>query len=265
MFESLIMSKGYGMVVLASLVFARITVFMALLPVVHKRVPIKVLVVLSALVSYLIANRLSPTIHLDANTFTFMPFLLETLKNSFIGLVFGASVLFAFEIIAFVGQTLGIASQMSMASMFDPVNGTNNSSVTTAITIMFSLYFINAGGFLVFIEFFMRSFQSFGVIGANVGSMNLKAFVLQFSNVVSSGVAIGIPFILASLMLNGAMAVLSRMASSFNTFSVGIPVVILVFITALSYFIPDILMQINVVMMSTLDGYAASLITPMQS
>ena len=250
------------MVVLASLVFARISVFMALLPILHKRVPVKVLVILSALISYIIAGMLAPTINLDVSAFTFMPFLLETLKNSFIGLVFGSSVLFAFEVIAFVGQTLGIASQMSMASMFDPVNGTNNSSVTTAITIMFSLYFINAGGFLVFIEFFIRSFQSFAVIGSNVGSMNLKAFILQFSNVVSGGVAIGVPFMLASLMLNGAMAVLSRMASSFNTFSVGVPLVLTVFITALGFFIPNVLMQIDVVFMNVLNGFATSLLLP---
>ncbi|UKA04631.1 flagellar biosynthetic protein FliR [Photobacterium damselae] len=249
------------MVVLASLVFARITVFMTLLPIIQKRVPVKALVVLSVLISYLIAGRLSNVVHIDTNTFTLMHFLFEMVKNSFIGFVFGASVLFSFEIVAFVGQALGVASQLSMASMFDPVNGTNNSSVTTAITIMFSLYFIDAGGFLVILDFFGRSFQSFGVIGSNIDSINLKAFILQFSNVISAGIAVGVPFLLASLMLNGAMAVLSRMASSFNTFSVGIPVVIVVFITALGYFIPDILMQINVVMLSTMDGFLDSMLT----
>ena len=260
MFESLLMGSGYNVVVLVSLVFARITMFLAMMPVIHKRIPIKVLVVLSVLISYLIATRLSPLVHIDQITFGSMAWFMETLKNCFIGFVFGGMVLFSFEIVSFVGQTLGIASQMSMASMFDPVNGTNNSSVTTAMIIMFSLYFVNAGGFLVFIEFFMRSFETFNVIGSNVAAVSLKAFVLQFGNVITSGVAIGIPFVLASLMLNGGMAVLSRMASSFNTFSVGIPLIIVIFITALGFFIPNMLLQINIVMMSAMDGFSSSLL-----
>ena len=262
MFESLLVGKGCGAVVLASLVFARVTVFFVMMPIIHKRVPIKVIATLSVLISCLIAHRLSPCTHIEQVTFGTMQWGEETLKNGFIGGVFGAAVLLSFEVVAFLGQTLSISSQMSMASMFDPVNGTNNSSITTALTIMFSLYFVNAGGFLVLIEFFERSFETFSVIGSGVSSMNLNAFSLQFGNVISSGVAMGVPFLLASLMLNGGMAVLSRMAPSFNTFSVGAPLVMVVFMTALSFYIPDILIELNTTVMSAMNGFGDAIISP---
>ncbi|PSV01128.1 flagellar biosynthetic protein FliR [Photobacterium kishitanii] len=259
MLESFLLDQSFSFVVSSVLIMVRLVAFFSIVPMINKHVPKKAMVCFCGVLTLIIAQRLSPLLSVEQSTYMTSDILLDMVRNSFIGFVYGVALLCVFEVITIMGTLIAYACQMGFASMLDPVNGTNNSVVSNLFMIMYSLFFVSGGGLLGFISFFGDSFAHYPAVGSNILSIDLHGFALQLGDVFSMALVLALPFIAASLLLNAGLAVISKMAPSFNLFSIGFPLCIMCFIMSLSVCMPTMLASINVSIVHLMEAYRSAL------
>lgn len=255
MLETFLLNQNFNYVVASVMAMVRVVSFFLVVPVLHRRVPPSAIACFCAVMSFVIAQRLAPLLVVDPSTYTTPAVVLDMARNAFIGFIYGVALLCTFEVITIMGTVIANACQMGFASMVDPANGTNNSVVSNLFMIIYSLFFVSGGGLIGFITFFGDSFSYYPAMGSNILAMDLRGFAVQFGNVFSMALVLGLPFVAASLLLNTGLAVVSKMAPSFNLFSIGFPLCIMCFILSLGVCMPAVLSSINVSIAHLMHGY----------
>lgn len=181
------------------------------------------------------------------------------LQNMLVGFLYGASLLLVFEIIGIVGIMIAYASGLGMLQMLDPSGSGNSSIITNVLNITFGLVFISSGGLLVFVDFITHSFGSFPVGGFELDALTFKLFVYEFGNVFKTGIMIAIPFTGCALLLNVALAVVSKSAPAMNLFTIGFPLSVLLGLLTLGAVMPFLLADLNTYVLSLSESYKSFL------
>ena len=173
------------------LLFARILAFMAFMPVFgHKSVSATLRVALT----FYFTLFLYPLV--DGNTYTYTTdgdFILAIISELTLGLVASIFVQIVFSAIQIVGDLIGFATSLSMASMFDPATGTQQGIVSRFLyMIVLVLYFesgmyevtlymlANSIGIIHIGEFNLYDYDDVSMAISEVSNMFLFAFSFAF-------------------------------------------------------------------------------------
>jgi flagellar biosynthetic protein FliR len=165
---------------------------------------------------------------------------LVIMQQLLIGVVIGFIMQLAFEAVMFGGEIIAYSMGLSFAQMVDPARGVSAPLVGQFLSIFVTLLFLATNGHLLLIQLISDSFHTFPVSSVGFGAAELEA-VVKFSGIlVSGGVRVALPMMIALLLANLAFGVMSRATPSLNLQSVGFPISLAAGLLLLLYCLPGV-------------------------
>lgn len=160
-------------------------------------------------------------------------------SNLLIGLALGFTVRLVFAAVELAGEAMGLQMGLSFGAFFNPAAGSNANSVAGFLSLITLLLFVSIDGPLMLIHAVAESFVLFPV-DAPFPATGLLDLALRGSQVFALGLALALPFVAVSLLVNVILGVMARIAPQFNIFAVGFPLTILIGLGTLLLLLPYI-------------------------
>jgi len=188
-------------------------------------VPKRVRVLLAGVLALAIAPLLPQPPHwngLDA------VLVLDIVREITLGVLMGLTVRLAFEAGALAGTLIATGSGLAFAQMSDPLRGVSSNVVGQWFYLAFGLVFFASDGHLAVIGLLVDSYHQLP-IGTSLSDPAAApaAALAVFPAVLSTGVSLALPVMVALLAVNLAFGVLARAAPALNPIQLGLPVSVL--------------------------------------
>src|SRR5574343_6085 len=138
-----------------------------------------------------------------------------------IGMGFAARIVFtAFDL---AGEFIGLQMGLGFATFYDPVNSTQSSVITEFLTLIALLIFLSLNGHLLYVATLAQSFTAIPVSATPLAGESWLNLAELGGKMFSAGLLLALPVIVALMITNIALAVLTRAAPQLNIFSLGFP------------------------------------------
>jgi flagellar biosynthetic protein FliR len=152
--------------------------------------------------------------------------LLVLLQQMAIGLSLGFAMRIVFATMEFAGQFMGLKMGLSMASLYDPVNGAQTPVLSQLMVITSALMLFAMNGHHHVIAALWQSFYDVPVALAAPSSHGFMVLVGWGATIFKTGLHISLPVAAALLAANLAIGMMTRAAPQLNIFAVGFPITI---------------------------------------
>ncbi len=187
-------------------------------------IPGKVKIILSLSLAFLMA----PLVQVPAALTIFSGAgLLAAVQEMLIGVAIGLVVQLTFEALTFAGQTISLTMGLGFATLVDPQRGANTTVVGQMFMIVGLLTYLAINGHLVLLGALAESFQTLPIGVAHVDKQFLMSLVLWGAQVFESGLLIALPAVIALVIVNLALGVVTRAAPQLNLFGIGFTITLL--------------------------------------
>jgi flagellar biosynthetic protein FliR len=153
--------------------------------------------------------------------------LLAAVQEVLIGVAIGMVVQLAFEALIFAGQTISLSMGLGFATLVDPQRGANTTVLGQLFMIMGILTYLAINGHLVLLGTLAQSFQTLPIGAAHIDKGFLLSVVLWGAHVFESGLLIALPAVIALVIVNLALGVVTRAAPQLNLFGIGFTITLL--------------------------------------
>jgi flagellar biosynthetic protein FliR len=153
--------------------------------------------------------------------------LLAAVQEVLIGVAIGMVVQLAFEALIFAGQTISLSMGLGFATLVDPQRGANTTVLGQLFMIMGILTYLAINGHLVLLGTLAQSFQTLPIGAAHIDKGFLLSVVLWGARVFESGLLIALPAVIALVIVNLALGVVTRAAPQLNLFGIGFTITLL--------------------------------------
>lgn len=181
--------------------------------------PARIRLFLALIIAMLVTPQIPPVPVIDALSLASWVVIAEQIL---IGAAMGFMLQLLFQIHVLAGQIIAMQMGLGFASMNDPSMGISVAVVGQVFTMLVTLLFLTLNGHLVVIEVLADSFTTLP-IGQSLQAEDFYTLVLRFSWVMAAALLIGLPAIIALLIVNLAFGVMMRAAPQLNIFSIGFP------------------------------------------
>lgn len=230
-----------GQVELAALALVRVASMVVLLPVLGSvSSPATVRVGLAGALTICIFPTLQRTgVHLPESVFGFAGL---ALREMFVGLLAGWVFSLAFQVTEIAGGLIDMQAGFSMVELFDPTTGESTHLFGQFLGIAATVAFLAGGGLGQMVSVLAHSFQA-----VPLGSAHLDAakFAGEGIRITREAVLLGFqmagPVLMALLMVNLVMAVVSRIMPQANAWILAMPLQILVACSVTALALPVVL------------------------
>ena len=187
-------------------------------------IPRLVKIILSLALAFLMA----PLVQIPADLSIFSGAgLLAAVQEVLIGVAIGMVVQVAFEALIFAGQTISLTMGLGFATLVDPQRGANTTVLGQLFMIMGILTYLAINGHLVLLGSLAQSFQTLPIGAAHIDKGFLLSVVLWGARVFESGLLIALPAVIALVIVNLALGVVTRAAPQLNLFGIGFTITLL--------------------------------------
>ena len=139
-----------------------------------------------------------------------------------VGLLTGLSARFIMSRAAVAGQLFGLSLGLGFANQYDPHMGESAGTIRVLITTIAGLVFLASGGLETIVQSASAGPATLGQV-ASLGGTLMQHGTSAFGH----GLALAAPIIIATLVGNIGMALISRAAPSANVFSVAMPAILI--------------------------------------
>ncbi len=184
-------------------------------------VPARIKVVLALTLAFILAPLVGPAAPVEPLGIRMM---LIAANQILIGVMIGFVVMIVFEALTLAGQTAAMTMGLGYATLVDPQRGASVPVVSQFMLILGILLFLSLDGHLALIQLLADSFQWAPVSAQALPAQAGLDVVLWGGRLFSAGVMIALPALVALIVVNLAMGVVSRAAPTLNLFAVGFPV-----------------------------------------
>jgi flagellar biosynthetic protein FliR len=152
--EALLSLLNESTVINFLLLFARILAFMAFMPIFgHKAFGVR----MRAALSFYVTVFLFPLIHIESQVSS-NDFLLAIISEATLGLVASMLINIIFDAVKMIGEFVGYATALSMASFFDPASGTNEGILSRLMFYISLAVFFESGMYEMTFSILAKSF-----------------------------------------------------------------------------------------------------------
>jgi flagellar biosynthetic protein FliR len=180
------------------------------------------------IVSVALATLMAPQVRIPAELSIFSGAgLLAAVQELLIGVSIGMVVTLAFEALTFAGQTIALTMGLGFASLVDPQRGANTNVLGQMLMIFGTLTYLAINGHLILLGVLAESFQTLPVGASHLGPDFLLSVVLWGACVFQSGLLIALPAVIALVIVNMALGVVTRAAPQLNLFGIGFTITLL--------------------------------------
>ncbi len=153
--------------------------------------------------------------------------LLAGVLELLIGVAIGMVVQVAFEALVFAGQTISLTMGLGFATLVDPQRGAQTPVLGQMFMIFGTLTYLAINGHLMLLGALAESFRTLPVGAAHVDRDFLLSVVLWGARVFDTGLLIALPAVIALVIVNLALGVITRAAPQLNLFGVGFTITLL--------------------------------------
>lgn len=201
--------------------FVRLGAFFLVAPIFGARnVPVRIRLLLSAMVAYLLYPALPEAPLLDALSGTGVALVLQEI---IIGAGMALVLQFVMAGIMMAGHTIANAMGLGFASSADPQNGIQLTIVGQFYLVLATLVFLAIDGHLHALDLLASSFLRFPAGSFVLAGGFLWQVVLFSSQLFVTGLLLSLPVMTGVLLVNLAFGVMTRAAPQLNIFSIGFP------------------------------------------
>lgn len=187
--------------------------------------------------------------------------LFEIFNQILIGVFMGLFLQIVTASVVLGGQAIANSMGLSMATMVDPGLG-SVPLVSQFLLILATLIFLGVGGHILLIGILLMSFETFPVGVAFIGQAQFGDFIEWSSMIFLGGVLIALPVLVALLLVNIGVGIVSRAAPSLNIFAVGFPVFFLTGYAVLIISLPGIGARVQWIWMQGIERIKDLLLVP---
>jgi flagellar biosynthetic protein FliR len=186
-------------------------------------VPGLVKVVLTLALAFLLA----PLVEVPAGLSIFSATgMLAAVLELLIGVSIGMVVQLSFEALVFAGQSISLTMGLGFATLVDPQRGAQVPVLGQMFMIFGVLTYLAINGHLMLLGALAESFHTLP-IGAVPGKDFLLSVVLWGARVFDTGLLIALPAVIALVIVNLALGVITRAAPQLNLFGIGFTITLM--------------------------------------
>jgi flagellar biosynthetic protein FliR len=180
------------------------------------------------ILSLSLAFLMSPLVQIPAGLSIFSGVgLLAAIQEVLIGVAIGMVVQLTFEALTFAGQTISLTMGLGFATLVDPQRGANTTVLGQMFMIIGTLTYLAINGQLVLLATLAESFQRLPIGIAHVDKGFLASVILWGARVFESGLLIALPAVIALVIVNLALGVVTRAAPQLNLFGIGFTITLM--------------------------------------
>ena len=160
------------------------------------------------------------------------------LKEILVGITFSLVLACMFAALSSAGALLDLVAGFSFGSLVDPVSG-NNSTMLANLYAMFGVaVFIAIGGDSWVIQGLARTYDAVPLTEAPSIASATAGVQMAFANILPSALMVAAPVLLAIVLTDAALGVVTRVVPSLNVFSIGFSAKIAVALTVMAASLP---------------------------
>jgi flagellar biosynthesis protein FliR len=153
--------------------------------------------------------------------------LLAAVQEVLIGVAIGMVVQLTFEALIFAGQSISLTMGLGFATLVDPQRGAQTTVLGQMFMIFGLLTYLAINGHLVLLGTLAESFQTLPIGAAHIDKGFLLSVVLWGARVFESGLLIALPAVIALVIVNLALGVVTRAAPQLNLFGIGFTITLM--------------------------------------
>ena len=142
-----------------------------------------------------------------------------------IGMGFAARIVFAAFDLA--GEFIGTQMGLGFATFYDPLSSAQTPVIAEFIGLIALLLFLSMNGHLLYFTTLAQSFSAIPVSATPLGAASWLNLAELGSKIFSAGLLLALPVVVALMITNVALAVLTRAAPQLNIFALGFPLTLL--------------------------------------
>ncbi|MCA1322600.1 flagellar biosynthetic protein FliR [Herbaspirillum sp. alder98] len=181
-------------------------------------VPMLVKVLLGCAIGVLIAPDVPLPAGLDPSSLTGLLILLQQL---IIGLSMGMAIRIVFAAVEAAGEFTSSTMGLSFAAFFDPQTQGRTSVVSQFFNLLATMVFLSINGHLVLLAVLAESFHTLPISANPMTTEGLHQLTLWGARIFSMGLQMSLPLVIALLITNLALGILTRSAPQLNLFGIG--------------------------------------------
>lgn len=227
-----------------ALVLVRMTGLFIISPVFgRKNVPVYLKIGFSVVMSLILIN----TIQIDNLSYinNIYQYMFTVLKEFITGLMIGFVSYLFFSVIYLAGQLIDVKIGFAMVNVLDPASNIQIPITSNFYLVISMIVFLGIRGHHMLIKAVFDSYKYVPLGGAVFDDKIVEDFIRIFGELLATGVKIAAPVIVAILLTDVALGILSKTIPQMNIFIVGMPLKILMGIVILMLSLPLFIMLLD--------------------
>ncbi|HEY3657066.1 MAG TPA: flagellar biosynthetic protein FliR [Steroidobacteraceae bacterium] len=153
--------------------------------------------------------------------------VLTGVQEILIGVAIGMVMQLAFDALTFAGQTISMTMGLGFATLVDPQRGANVPVLGQVFMIMGILTYLAINGHLMLLGALANSFQTLPIGAANIDKDFLLSVATWGARIFETGLLVALPAVIALVIVNLALGVVTRAAPQLNLFGIGFTITLL--------------------------------------
>jgi flagellar biosynthetic protein FliR len=158
-----------------------------------------------------------------------------------IGVCIGFIIQLVFDTIILAGQLIAMGMGLGFAMMVDPQRGAQVPVLSQFLLIFTMLIFVAMNGHIDFLALLARSFEYWPIAGSVVSEQQLSVVWMRGAELFAGAIRVCIPAVVALLVVQLAVGIVSRAAPTLNLFAVGFPMAMLIGFLVVDRLLPNLL------------------------
>lgn len=140
-----------------------------------------------------------------------------------VGIAMGFAVRVVFSVTDLAGEFIALQMGLGFATAYDPLNSSQTPVISEYLGLLTLLLFMALNGHLIFIATLAESFHAIPIGNALPGPGSWLNIAELGGKIFSLALLLALPIVVALMIVNVALAVLTRAAPQLNIFALGFP------------------------------------------
>lgn len=149
------------------------------------------------------------------------------LQQMLIGIGMGFSARIVFSAFDLAGEFIAAQMGLGFATFYDPLSSAQTPVIAEFIGLIALLLFLSMNGHLLYFATLAQSFSAIPISATPLGVASWLNLAELGSKIFSAGLLLALPVVVALMITNVALAVLTRAAPQLNIFALGFPLTLL--------------------------------------
>ncbi|OMG56806.1 flagellar biosynthetic protein FliR [Azonexus hydrophilus] len=144
-----------------------------------------------------------------------------------IGIAMGFAARVVFAAIDMAGTFIGFQMGLGFATFYDPLEGAQTPVLAEFIGLLALLLFLSLDGHLLYVSTLAQSFHAIPVGPEALSPNSWRNLTELGSKIFSAGLLLALPVLIALMITNVALGVLTKAAPQLNLFALGFPLTLM--------------------------------------